>query len=165
MSGLKILQRNHLFAVRYNPLNVPPPIALRYLTKRNNPIYPKIAHMYQTRDPNTLWWSVSSIDMLSEKKVVRSWCCRRVREAFREALERKGFDREGRRVVPDADEGTIIAVKDQKGTLILNPRPEMKKASYEEIQELADKALDLLVNTTFKVPANRAKPWTKKHGP
>ena len=88
--------RNFIF--RYNSKNVMSPVASRYLAQPTHVLRPKIAHMWASRDPNTLWWRVSVTELLRSKRVVRSWAARRVRAVFSEALEERGYDREGRRI-------------------------------------------------------------------
>jgi hypothetical protein len=157
MSGLKTIGKNPLFTIRYNPRNVPPPVALRYLSKPLNPIHPKIAHMYETRDPTTLWWSIAQADVLDEKRVVRSWCSRRVRTAFRESLKKRGLDENGKKIVLDSlagaegEEDMGPTVEDQKGTLVLSLLPGIKKEAFKQIQQMTDEAVDLLIQQSTKM--------------
>lgn len=95
--------------------------------------------------------------MLDEKKVVRSWCCRRVRIAFRESLKKRGFDEKGRKIVLDAL-GKPTTVVGRRGTLELVPNPKLKRESNKELQQLADEAVDLLI----KAPTEMVRPPKKK---
>lgn len=161
MSGLKLIFESPIFRMRYNPRNVPEPISQRLLGQFRNPIYPKIKHMTETRDKDCLWWSVGVLTMLDERRVVRSWCARRLRVAFRESLRRNGLDENGRRIREDATStntstssgggsstkgggggGTPTpTVNSQRGTMILEVYPQMKKTSFEEVQRTADQAM------------------------
>ncbi|KKK18685.1 hypothetical protein P175DRAFT_0503717 [Aspergillus ochraceoroseus IBT 24754] len=95
---MKVLVSTKQFSLRFSPKAVTPPIALRYLSSPVNPIRPKIEHLCDNRDPNTLWWRVSVKDIQDHKRVVRSWCARRTRHAFIRELKGRGFDEEGRRL-------------------------------------------------------------------
>ncbi|KLJ11894.1 hypothetical protein EMPG_12947 [Blastomyces silverae] len=64
---------------------------------------PKIDYMWATREKGQLWWSTcTQSDIASERSVIRSWCARRVRNAFRDALKERGYDKTGRRI-PDIE--------------------------------------------------------------
>lgn len=56
---------------------------------------PKIQHLYQDRDRNTLWWRAVTQN-LPLKKVVRTTNARRVRKIFSEVLFQQGYDSMGR---------------------------------------------------------------------
>lgn len=159
MSGIKLISRHDLFRVRYNPLNVPGPIANRVLSKKKHPLYAKVAHTYEHYDKNTLWWATSSYGLLSEKVVVRNWCYRRVKIAFRESLRKNGFDEKGRKIVPDpTGKGKPTTTVGQTGTLIFDVYPEVKRASLETIQKKTDEALDILLrNSTKPLPTKPYK--------
>ncbi|KAL4805844.1 hypothetical protein BDV18DRAFT_139983 [Aspergillus unguis] len=95
---MKKIGLSKLFVARFSQKQVVSPIATRYFGAQSNPITPKISHLCRTRDRNTLWWRVSLREMLQHKRVVRSWCARRVRYAFGQELEARGFDKHGRRL-------------------------------------------------------------------
>jgi hypothetical protein len=78
---------------------------------------PKILHLYENRDPNTLWWRVVP-QHLSCKKVVRGACANRLRKAFREALHSKGYDANGRPLSQEMlPEGVKLRPRPLAGTL------------------------------------------------
>ncbi|KAI9044937.1 uncharacterized protein KD926_011110 [Aspergillus affinis] len=82
--------------------------------------------MYKNRDPSTLWWMVSAHNLLSQKRVVRTWLSRRTRAAFQQALRDYGFDSQGKRLAPPfiRKPGSRGCVNDLTGTveITLNPR-------------------------------------------
>ena len=97
-----------LFRVRFSPENNPSFVANRYLNVLElHPLRPKIAYMLARRERNILWRSLLPGTMTGGKRVLRSWCARRVQIAFREALRQHGFDNEGRRLVLDP-QGTLL---------------------------------------------------------
>lgn len=140
---LKIVTATSQFTLRYNPHQVPSPTALLYMTSPSNPLRPKITHMYATRDRNTLWWRVS-VNQLSFKKVVRSWCARRVRAAFRQALLDRGFDGEGRKIVQDAEGGPKVETG-LKGTAEIIVHPASIKAEHADVQKEINSLVDTLL--------------------
>lgn len=105
------------------------------------------------RDMETLWWNVTS-NTLSEKKVVRSWCSRRLRVAFAEALEVKGFDREGRAWA--RQNGSTVACL--RGSLELLGTEDIVTAKFTEVQEQAGSIVDAIVKicsqNTSSLPRN-----------
>ncbi|KAE8150029.1 hypothetical protein BDV25DRAFT_155188 [Aspergillus avenaceus] len=104
---MKVLASTKQFSLRYNPKNVISPIAFRYIRMPANPIRPKIMDMYANRDRDCLWWRVSIQQLQQNKKVVRSWCARRVRLAFTNALKDRGYDNEGRRLTSELEEQEV----------------------------------------------------------
>lgn len=132
--------QNLLF--RYNEKPVFSNIAARYLLSPVHPLYPKIAHLYGHRDPNTLWWRVSHAQLSSLKRVVRSWCTRRARIAFKQALKQQGFDRLG---IPIG--GSECAHKERlTGTLEIVIRPPCVRESFEAIQQDSHHLLESILS-------------------
>ncbi|KAJ6095306.1 hypothetical protein N7486_006052 [Penicillium sp. IBT 16267x] len=123
--------------LRYCPQNIIPPIAQRYLGSPTHPIRPKIAHMWETRDPNTLWWRVSVAPIGHLKRVVRSWCARRTRIAFQQALRNQGYDELG---VPLQDFPTPQK-HNLTGSLELVLRPACVNLDFKVVQSDADNLL------------------------
>lgn len=93
---MRTLVSTNLFMLRYNWKHIRNHVANRYLRSPTHPISPKIAHMYAHREENNLWWTVSVQPLMPYRRVVRSWCARRTRVAFKQALKERGFNREGR---------------------------------------------------------------------
>ena len=160
----RVIQKNKLLQLRYCPQNVPSSIASRYLGQIHNPVLPKIAHMYQHRDRTTLWWSISSNRLLDYKRVVRSWSARRVKTAFRESLRRRGFDDQGREVVLDSLGKVVQTTQGCTGTLELFVLPRVIKESFEEIQKVADEAVDTLIIASEKnsLPTKKTRETRQK---
>jgi hypothetical protein len=91
--------------------------------------------MYANRSRETLWWRIA-VNHLPLKRVVRSWCARRVRRAFRQALNERGYDPGGRRIGLD--------VSDAQGTRLEQVRPEAGLRGTAEVIVLKS-----LVNQSF----------------
>ncbi|PVH98376.1 hypothetical protein DM02DRAFT_484075, partial [Periconia macrospinosa] len=68
------------------------------LTDRQHPLYPIMVRRNEERKKEGIWWHVTTTNDLSKSSVVRSWCRRRLRNAFTDALKTRGFDRFGRLV-------------------------------------------------------------------
>lgn len=96
------------------------------------------------RDKNTLWWNVTA-NHLSEKKVIRSWCCRRVRGAIVEALQAKGYDREGR-VLPNTGARPPLT-----GSLQLMGTETLITMKFSELQKQAALLVDALAERSRRV--------------
>lgn len=131
---MKFLASSSNLLFRYSPEPVIPPVAQRYLGSPVHPIHPKIAYMYEHRDPTTLWWRVSVSHLNQFKRTIRSWCARRARIAFQEALRRQGYDKLGRPLSPP------ISMEKQPflGSLEVTIRPSCVHQSFEAVQKDAD---------------------------
>ncbi|KAL3473473.1 hypothetical protein BJX99DRAFT_233523 [Aspergillus californicus] len=126
----------------WKPVN--PPFAARTLTQRFNPIRPKVLHLLENRDPNTLWWRVSIAPCINEKPVVQSWLGRRVRMAFKQELKTRGFDAEGRKLNLDSAAAGGLD-KNMTGTawIIINPTCIHKE--YSRVQLDMKTLMDALI--------------------
>ncbi|KAJ5092558.1 hypothetical protein NUU61_007428 [Penicillium alfredii] len=123
--------------LRYWNRPIMPPVASRYLGSPLHPIRPKISHIYASRDRDTLWWRVSIAPLQSLKRVVRSWCGRRVRLAFRQALHQQGFDELGRAIPSE-----FSPKEDLTGSLEITIRTPCVQASFETVQKDANHLLE-----------------------
>ncbi|PLB38989.1 uncharacterized protein BDW47DRAFT_104060 [Aspergillus candidus] len=161
------------FILRYSPQTLIPPVAQRYLDLPVHPLRPKIQHMYDNRDPETLWWRVSLHQFGQYKRVVRSWTARRARVAFREALKQHGFDEAGKRLEPgttgygcmDSPNGGL------KGSLEVIVRLESIDEPFAEVQSDMHSSFDQLVDktrvlgsqgVTSSTPARKTGLWQPK---
>ncbi|KAJ5325856.1 hypothetical protein N7541_011307 [Penicillium brevicompactum] len=122
--------------VRYWVKQITPPVASRYISAHIHPIRPKVVHMSAHRPKDTLWWRVSVNKILPERRVVRSWCARRVRTAFAQAMRQHGFDEVGR-LLPGSSEGQ----GNLTGTLEIFIHPPCVVQSYEVVQKDASQLL------------------------
>lgn len=86
------------FVLRYVPMFSIPPTGKRYMGVPLHPLFHKIKHTYETCDKSLLLWYVNGLKSGSFKHAPRSWCTRRTRAAFQNALKERGFDRMGRRI-------------------------------------------------------------------
>jgi hypothetical protein len=129
----------------YTLENAIQPIAARCLNAgRSHPLEPRIKYLYETRERGILWWSVAHSEVYHLKRVVRSWCARRLRNAFREALRDRGFDEDGRLLVLDSSGNIIDRKKRLKGTLELRMRNPLVDAKYVDVVEQAGRIVDEL---------------------
>jgi hypothetical protein len=144
MPWIKTAQDASIGAI-YTIENAIQPIAARCLNAgRPHPLEPRIKYLYETRERGILWWSVTHSEVYHLKRVVRSWCARRLRNAFRDALRDRGFDEDGRLLVLDSN-GNIIDKKNRlKGTLELRMRNRLVEAKYVDVVEQAGRIVDEL---------------------
>ncbi|KAF9884772.1 hypothetical protein FE257_001262 [Aspergillus nanangensis] len=149
---MKTLASTKQFTLRYVPKHVIPPVAARYLGSPVHPIRPKIFHMYATRDRNTLWWRVSVKPIQGFRRVVRSWCARRARLAFRQALKDRGFDAEGRRMRSESSgEGGSTPERNDDyihGSLEIVVQPQSVQEDMTVVQTDMHHLVDVLIEKT-----------------
>ncbi|KAL1968661.1 hypothetical protein VTN77DRAFT_1487 [Rasamsonia byssochlamydoides] len=166
---LKPIKSTNQFVLRYSPQCGMTPIAARFVQSETHPLRPKILHMYANRDRNTLWWRVS-VNHLPLKRVVRSWCARRARTAFKQALEERGFDPEGRPLKKEEPSSQTVGLK---GTveIVVNQRSikEELPAVKEEMASLVDSLVRAAQNQGHssgnKPPEKREKSKPKRRAP
>lgn len=142
--------------LRYTPKQVIPPIALRYISAPYHPIRPKILHMYENRDKNTLWWRVSITPLQSHKRVVRSWCARRARRAFEHALEKKGLDKLGHPLDPSQENQEIF-----KGSMEIITLLPIRNMPFDALLNEADTLLENIMKLRAHARERPLKPSVK----
>ena len=159
MVTMKPLASTSLFILKYSPKLANPPVAHRYLEAPNHPLRPKIAHMYAHRDTDTLWWRIGKQKLQPFRGVVRSWCARRARIAFRQALAARGFDREGRKIQSHArGEDTTAATaglvleRGLVGSVEIVLLPPCMKEKFPTVQEQMASMLDTLIQEIARSP-------------
>lgn len=135
------------FSAVYSPTNTYHNLARRYLRQPLHPLIPKIEHMYSTREKGRLWWCVTHGHLNSEKRVVRSICSRRLRKGVVEALRRRGYDHEGRRLDILLSEPRPLAGQNRpalRGTLEFFMRVPLIKGmrDWEELVRQAGAVID-----------------------
>ncbi|KAJ5166171.1 uncharacterized protein N7482_004952 [Penicillium canariense] len=131
---MRLVSSSSNLLFRYTAEPVIPPVAQRYLGSPVHPIRPKIAHMYENRDPDTLWWRVSVSHLNQFKRTIRSWSARRARIAFQGALKQQGFDKLGHplSLPPSTKKQALL------GSLDITIRPACVYQSFEVVQKDAD---------------------------
>ena len=82
-----------------------------------------------------LWWSCVARKDMAQKRVVRSWASRRLRQAFTASLEKKGYAKDGTRIKGTDNESALY------GTAQLTPELSSIKTSYEELVKQTDIAV------------------------
>ncbi|KAJ5229092.1 hypothetical protein N7489_009800 [Penicillium chrysogenum] len=100
--AVKFTTSTKSLVLRYWPKCNTPPVAARYLNSPTHPLRPKIVDLCGHRERNTLWWRVSVTQLQQSKRVVRSWCARRVRIAVEQALRQQGLDKLGKPLVSES---------------------------------------------------------------
>lgn len=140
----KMTASSDSFMVRYSPRHTIPMVANRYLTVPLHPLRPKIAHMWDNRSKNELWWRVNiNVELGSYKRVVRSWAARRARSAFRQALEHHGLDPLGRPLPCPLDTEQADPLL---GTMEVFVREGFLNQNFHDIQNDANYLLQCILN-------------------
>ncbi|KAF2454734.1 hypothetical protein BDY21DRAFT_352588 [Lineolata rhizophorae] len=102
------------------------------------------------RDRNALWWQTHCGLGVSPKAVVRVWCARRLRHAFREALDDRGLDWLARPKGPKGDDGGMQQDKKKPkaailGYLRLKGKETLITMKYDTIKEECRLTVDELL--------------------
>ena len=122
--------------VVYSPVYHPFYISKVILEDKTHPLYLPIIARWNARPKVGLWWNATGNTMAGKKTVVRRWCARRLRNAFREALEEKGFGEDGQRLV-----GAHLS-----GCLQMDTKEGIVKAKFEEVKREAGMILEFVTN-------------------
>ena len=138
----KFVTSTNSMVLRYWSKCNTPPVAARYLNSPTHPIRPKIVDLCAHRERKTLWWRVSVSQIQQSKRVVRSWCGRRVRIAFEQALKQQGLDKLGKPLVSESPSRG----KKLTGTIEIYIQPPCVTQDFEGIQKDAQHLLSLLLN-------------------
>lgn len=172
---MRPLVTTELFILRYSSKISIPPVANRYLGAPNHPLRPKIAHMYAHRDRNTLWWRVGKGPLQSYNGVVRSWCARRTRLAFEQALAARGFDQEGRKIMNHAgNDGMTTTTAAETGldrglvgSVEIAILPACIRSRFSTMQEEMGSILDTLLQQMTRpgVSSDKSKPQNRSRSP
>ncbi|RMJ22382.1 hypothetical protein PHISP_06746 [Aspergillus sp. HF37] len=130
------------FVLRYVPMFSVPPTGKRYMGVPLHPLWHKITHNYETCDNSLLLWYVNGLKAGSFKHAPRSWCTRRTRAAFQNALKERGFDRMGRRI-PNTQETRQKG--DLRGTVTITMNEQCMGQDFGTVQKDVSGLLDSLL--------------------
>ncbi|CDM27291.1 unnamed protein product [Penicillium roqueforti FM164] len=140
--AMKFVTSTNSLVLRYWPKCNTPPVAARYLNSPTHAIRPKIVDLCGHRERNTLWWRVSVSQLQQSKRVVRSWCARRVRMAVEQALRQQGLDKLGNPLVSEAP----LRRRKLSGTMDIYIQPPCVTRNLEGVQKDADHLISLLLD-------------------
>lgn len=113
---------------------------------------PKVHEFYDHRNPNTLWWKVTT-QRLKLKRVVRSHCARRLRRIFQEALFLRGFDKNGNPLPQDKLAAGLFPQQILlRGTLEIIPLESILTQDDAEIQKSMRNGLDGILRVMNRWP-------------
>ncbi|KAJ5742739.1 uncharacterized protein N7511_011140 [Penicillium nucicola] len=157
MSLFKGVTPTKSIIMRWAPKNVQPPVASRYLRAPSHPIRPKIVHICGHRDRNTLWWRVSVTQIQQHKRVVRSWCARRVRLAIELALKQHGLDTFGKPL----DSASALGKSGVTGSLEVLVQPPCLAQKMGSLQEDVNNLISSFLKHEAAVPEQKAKSNSK----
>jgi hypothetical protein len=121
---------------------------IRALETPHHPKHEQSKRRWQTRtDP--LWWNcLVSTKVGGSRKIVRGWLNNRARVAITEALKRKGYARNGARLV---EESQNRMVGDLVGSAHFLVNPQMLHTSWPSLQEQADRIVTAIENEQKKL--------------
>jgi hypothetical protein len=113
--------------------------AAQSLEHDDTPLHNLYTRKWQERtDP--LWWSViAKWNLETNKRVIRSWACRKLRIAFVESLKKRGFASDGSRIDGTGEEPSLI------GTAQLTPELCILKTKHEYLVQQTDEAVKLII--------------------
>ncbi|EEA26981.1 hypothetical protein TMatcc_004739 [Talaromyces marneffei ATCC 18224] len=121
-------------------------------TEQPHVLKPKIHEFYDNRDPNTLWWKVTT-QPLKVKRVIRSHWSRRLRRIFREALYLRGYDETGKPLPQEKlPEGVTLRTAPLHGTLEMEPVETIITQNDAAVKRLMGKQLDRVIQTMREWP-------------
>jgi len=120
------------------------------LDNQFHPLYFLTKRKYQLRERTGLWWHGLAGLTVSSRRVVRNWCARRLRNAFKDALKLRGFDEHGRvRIEPGStDEPPAIG-----GYLRLQGTWRTPTADNDMLRNDCLKVLDEIIKSCNYSPA------------
>ncbi|KAL3460640.1 hypothetical protein BJX64DRAFT_262738 [Aspergillus heterothallicus] len=140
--------------LKIDSIQVIPNFASRYLSQPTNPIRPKILWLTENRDPNTLWWRISTAELTGYKRVVRSWHGRRARTAFQKELKNRGFDAQGRKLVTDTQGSAKEPGGNLKGSAVVVVRPGCLEGNYFSMQRDMKTLVDAMMEEQVVMQRN-----------
>lgn len=140
--------------VMWSPLHCTSLNSINPLSRPDDPRNTLTVRKWRARS-EPLWWNCLSTRDISPR-VVRSWANNRLRCAFRNALERKGYAWDGTRVAGEGDKGKERGQR-QSGNLVGSAQlltvPELVQTSWPQLEEQADKVLAELEKRTGSAPS------------
>lgn len=125
------------------------------LQDKQHPLYSIVLRRNNERKKEGIWWHVTTTNDLSKSSVIRSWCRRRLRNAFTDALKTRGFDRFGRLVdagaLKEPFAGLAHVVKDDphfqlRGSFRFHALTPLIPAKYVNVQRDMMAALDMMLS-------------------
>lgn len=144
----------NLFSVTYDSRQQPAFASQTILDNPGHVLHEATLAKLAKRDPESLWWNASS-NKINAKKVVRTWCSRRLRIAFTKALEAKGYDREGR---PQglSSEALRTGKIGLRGSLQLLGSEKLTTAKFSEVEEQTEAVLNSIIELCSKRERRRS---------
>lgn len=92
----RMVRGTSLFTAIHNLTYKPGPSGERIIEEVYHPLHLQTKRKYEARERTGLWWHALVGTSVSPRRVVRNWCARRMRNAFKEALGARGMDEYGR---------------------------------------------------------------------
>ena len=108
-------------------------LGAKVLSDSREPLRVRVASRTLARSREGLWVYYSPAALLDRKAVVRHWCQRRVKTALLEELQKRGFDKDGKRAKHGMERG-VGGKAGFCGTLEINLSPKIAVAEWGEVR-------------------------------
>ncbi|CAI6339277.1 unnamed protein product [Periconia digitata] len=127
----------------------------RVIDDRQHPLHILQTRLRDQRRKEGLWWHATTGTELCKSSRIRTWCRRRLRNAFTGALNERGFDQYGRLVDASALQGPLAhlgrALRQHKdfslsGSIRMHALVPLIPAKYTLVQREVTELLDLLLS-------------------
>jgi len=130
------------FQIQYTPSYKT--LITHYALGPQHPLFDLREREMKTRKKEGLWWHVTNTLALSKSAVVRSWCRRRLRNAFLAELNTRGFNQYGKLIKPGDLERMQPALS-LTGSLRLNATPALVAAKHVDVRRETAAVIDILL--------------------
>jgi hypothetical protein len=125
------------------------------VTDPSHPLHETQKRRQVERKREGLWWHVTTGVDLNKSSVVRAWARRRLRNAIKEELKRRGYDETGKFVNLKAVQGKADLMNilqagktlDLKGSLRLHIQPPLIPAKYANVCAETEHVIGAMVHT------------------
>lgn len=125
------------------------------LMLQDNARWPMLAKRFEQRmDP--LWWSATTTKEVAPNRTVRSWICRRVKQAMVESLRKRGWDSNGRPIEGGGRESSLY------GTLQFKPLAASIQCTVSRLLEETDMVVSQIVEAQEASRSNKTLPALRK---
>lgn len=141
------------FTLRFRNIHAFTTIRSRFLDLPDqHPLAPLMLKRYAAREAVPLWWDCIAKRAVGQSdRVVRSWLARRIRNAFKESLNQKGYDANGRPLPGSGNQAALF------GTASFSVQREATTRSFADLV----RETDIVVSYIQKNQGNPSHTWRK----
>ncbi|KAF2721748.1 hypothetical protein K431DRAFT_68047 [Polychaeton citri CBS 116435] len=131
----------------------------RIFTDPSHPLYLATRRRAASFDPNRLYFKLSWHPGSKRKAVVSSWAVRRVREAVRQELQKRGFGMTGEALAPSHTPKHLSGIANIK----IAPDDRILKARSAEVKAAASTLVDSIQHLHAKSSHDRARSYPQRY--